>query len=215
MVSDLYRIIGLNENKKCCVVGHSSSLNQYIDEINNTDDIVIGCNQWYSVYKNIDYCVFCDTRILKDWYYDKSVFSFIAKTVCLGTDFDIDNYITFDQRHFNGNKCNLCDSFGCGEYFTGERTIQEMVQDLTGYYCHYSTGDTVAVHMIAIAILMKCNPIKIYGVDIDYSKSYAINDGTLIPPENDIFKCVKDNTENDIMILTESAKRIGLEVMRI
>jgi hypothetical protein len=195
------------------VVAHGPSLNPYIDEINNTKDIVIGCNLWYSVYKNINYCVFCDTAVLT-YPYHKDVFSFIAKSVCLTDSIDIDNVVYFDQRHFNGQKCEHCDTFGCGKYFTGEKTIQEEVQKYTGHHEHYSTGDTVAVHMIAIAILMGCNPIKIYGVDMDYTKGYAKNDGILDKeiPENDIFAPLKSNVSNDIRILTESAKNIGVDI---
>ena len=42
----------------------------------------------------------------------------------------------------------------------GDRlTIQEYLQEISGCDQHYSTGDTVAFHAIAFAIIMGCNPI--------------------------------------------------------
>ncbi len=96
-----------------------------------------------------------------------------------------------------------------------ELTIQEHLQKITGYEKHYSTGDTVALHAIAFAILMGCGPIYISGMDLDYSRGYA-NDKKSIPMGH--FSMWQDNSENllsDMDILLASAKNIGTEIINL
>lgn len=82
-------------------------------------------------------------------------------------------------------------------------TIQELLMKKSGYNKHYSTADTVAIHMIALAIIMGCNPINVVGVDLDYKKGYANNKPT---PNNDDWQKYNSNLFNDLKILNSSAK---------
>ena len=97
-------------------------------------------------------------------------------------------------------------------------TLQEYLQNLTGASQHYSTGDTVSMHAIAFAIIMGCNPIYISGLDLDYNKGYANSD-------KDDWKAkaqgpnawtpVRENLQNDIRVLSESAKKRGIEIINL
>tara|TARA_R110000824_G_scaffold56794_2_gene155094 strand:- start:25429 stop:26475 length:1047 start_codon:yes stop_codon:yes gene_type:complete len=101
---------------------------------------------------------------------------------------------------------------------TDRLTIQETLQQLSGHDSHYSTGDTVAVHAIAFAIIMKCNPIYISGLDLDYSLGYS--DGSPAPFSapgkiNDDWERLDKNMINDLQILVDSAKKMGIEVINL
>jgi hypothetical protein len=49
---------------------------------------------------------------------------------------------------------------------------------------HYSSGSSIALHMIALALLMDCNPIYVTGVKLDYRVRYAksLNPSTTLSP---------------------------------
>ena len=103
----------------------------------------------------------------------------------------------------------------CKDIEEGEPTIQEHLQSLTKCKKHYSTGDTVALHAIAFAILMGCNPIYISGMDLDYSRGYA-NDKKSIPMGH--FSMWQENSENllsDMNILLDSANNIGTQIINL
>tara|TARA_Y100000592_G_scaffold56027_3_gene88117 strand:+ start:2259 stop:2981 length:723 start_codon:yes stop_codon:yes gene_type:complete len=96
-----------------------------------------------------------------------------------------------------------------------ELTIQEHLQKLAKYEKHYSTGDTVAFHAIAFAILMGCNPIYISGMDLDYSRGYA-NANKHVPFGH--FYMWQENSENllsDMRILLSSALNLGTEIINL
>lgn len=94
-------------------------------------------------------------------------------------------------------------------------TIQEQLQNLTKAEKHYSTGDTVAFHAIAFAIIMGCNPIYVTGLDLNYSHGYA-NDKKEVPMGH--YTMWQDNSENllsDMEILNESAKLRGVKIINL
>lgn len=88
-------------------------------------------------------------------------------------------WYSFDQRHFKNEKCKppkeccrILDSK------PGRITLQEVLKEKYKTEGHYSTGSTVAIHGLAYAILMGCNPIIIHGIELpsvtknyNYSKS--------------------------------------------
>ena len=101
----------------------------------------------------------------------------------------------------------------CCERLQERPTIQEELQNSSGYSEHYSTGDTVAVHAIAFAIIMGCNPIKIVGMDLDYGKGYADNKvDHFVPTSNDDWFKLEKNLINDLNILSESAKMRNIKI---
>jgi hypothetical protein len=74
----------------------------------------------------------------------------------------------FDQRHFKGQECDPKSS--CCRSLRMRPpdfiTIQELVSSRFGLDGHYSSGSTVAVHALALALLLGCKEIHIAGVDI-------------------------------------------------
>jgi|TARA_R110000851_G_scaffold332336_1_gene508148 hypothetical protein len=94
-------------------------------------------------------------------------------------------------------------------------TIQEELQKQTGLDRHYSTGDTVALHAIAFAILMGCSPIYLSGVDLSYRLGYARKDIAL---HQDHFTLWEDNHKNlisDLTILLDSANNKDIKIMNL
>ena len=118
------------------------------------------------------------------------------------------NYVGYDQRHFNNSKCKNCPN-GCENFIDGRLTIQEQLQKFTNNDERYSTGDTVAVHMLALSILLGCKNIYISGVDLDYSKGYFNSNMT----NSDSFNPYLSNILNDFRIINESAKKIGVQII--
>lgn len=117
------------------------------------------------------------------------------------------DYLSYDQKHFNSQPCP--NKLECCNHIIKDRlTIQEQLQKYTGHDKHYSSGATVALHMTAFSIIMGCNPIYIFGVDLDYGKGYANpnfkNFGSFQPYLNDIVE--------DFKIIKESADKIGVEI---
>ena len=94
-------------------------------------------------------------------------------------------------------------------------TIQEELQRLSAAEKHYSTGDTVAFHAIAFAIMMGCNPIYVTGLDLNYSHGYS-NEKKEIPMGH--YTMWQDNSENllsDMEILNESAKLRQIRIINL
>jgi hypothetical protein len=103
----------------------------------------------------------------------------------------------------------------CKRKIKGRLTVQEELQKYTNYNQHYSTGDTVAVHAIAFAILMGCNPIYLTGIDLDYSTGYANNFSKVPKADINVWKDSNKNLLNDLNILNESAKNIGTKIISL
>ena len=116
------------------------------------------------------------------------------------------------------NSGHALDRRCCEQNIPARVTIQEELQALSGFDQHYSTGDTVSFHAIAFAILMGCNPIYVSGMDLDYNKGYANPDKTdwkhKAAGPND-WSPVRQNLENDIYVLDESAKKRGIEIISL
>ncbi|MDP3013561.1 MAG: hypothetical protein Q8M92_04915 [Candidatus Subteraquimicrobiales bacterium] len=91
------------------------------------------------------------------------------------------NWFSYDQRHFNAMPCKN-KKLKCCELlniYPGRLTIQEFIQRRYKTESHYSTASTVAIHALAFAIIMGCNPIYLQGIEIpvlktDYTYSKVI-----------------------------------------
>tara|TARA_R100000664_G_scaffold17057_1_gene25935 strand:- start:7453 stop:8316 length:864 start_codon:yes stop_codon:yes gene_type:complete len=105
----------------------------------------------------------------------------------------------------------------CEQNIPPRITIQEKLMQISGFDQHYSTGDTVTVHAIAFAIMMGCNPIYISGMDLDYSLGYADPNFTTpcVAAHYDDWKKAKVNLQNDLYVLNESAKKIGIDIINL
>jgi len=106
----------------------------------------------------------------------------------------------------------------CKQNIPARKTIQEQLQEFSGGDQHYSTGDTIAIHAIAFAILMGCNPIYISGLDLDYEKGHAalgtVEPGALAEGKHSWNDCFT-NLKNDLEVLNDSAKKIGTKIINL
>jgi hypothetical protein len=102
----------------------------------------------------------------------------------------------------------------CHRIEENRKTIQEFLQQVSGHEKHYSTGCTVSLHMLAIAIIMGFKNIYVSGLDLDYSLGYANKD---IPAPEDFWKNSPEtlNLKNDLQIIEESAKMSGVKILNL
>jgi hypothetical protein len=78
------------------------------------------------------------------------------------------SFTFYDQRHFDRNLCstqNACCKFY--KEFISDLTIQELLgKEIGSKGPAYSQGDTVALHALALAILLRKSPIYLIGIEI-------------------------------------------------
>jgi hypothetical protein len=123
------------------------------------------------------------------------------------------DYIPYDQRHFGGRHCTWGSGLGgrntcCNNIEEGRLTIQEELKKYCKTDLRYGAGDTVALHMLAVTILIGLNPIYLVGTDLDYSKGYA--DG--VSQNHDSFAPYVDRILKDMEIIKKSADNIGVKI---
>lgn len=132
-------------------------------------------------------------------------------------------FIGYDQRHNNSEECGWTMPNGskpscCARIVKGRKTIQEEFRDYTGCSV-YGAGDTVSVHMAALAVMLGCKEIIILGVDLDYSQGYINND----LPETKIRTVMGMNSVNrspqmvkrvleDLTIIKNCADNVGATI---
>ena len=182
-------IINRELNKNAIVMGTGASLTKHLECIYknivpNNNWITIGCND-IDKYTNINptYWMFANSEATIAAFCNrlnnsKSTIVY-ADSVDLTPRDAVDkiltvDYLPYDQRHFSGNKCSP-ESSCCKHIIDGRLTIQEELQKYTGHNCYYTKAGTVAVHMLALAVLLGCKNIYITGVDLDYTKGYVNN----------------------------------------
>lgn len=86
------------------------------------------------------------------------------------------DWFAYDQRHFGGKPCKDTRLKCCRllDLYPGRPTLQEFMQRRYGRPAHYSPGSTVAIHSLAFAILLGCNPIYLQGIELPrFAKDYA------------------------------------------
>jgi len=223
-------IINKHRNVPAICIGHSPSLDIYKSELIKRKElghILIDCNEWMQ-FNNPEpnYWVVANNIItVNNWFTEinKHNCTFVyADSVDLTPQPLVErllecNYVSFDQRHFNNKSCDCCQTYGCQQSVLPNRlTIQEELKKYCGVVYHYSTGHSIIVHMLALAVLLGCNPIHYVGVDLSYSKGYAQNSTNLIQTVNlsDL-----DNSKNiilqDIDIIAKSAENVGVEIVNL
>lgn len=222
-------IIDKHKNKPCLVVAHGPSLTDYLDKIQQYKErgfVIIDCNDFYNFHDvTPTYIMFASSE--NTMLANKKKLNKLNTTVVYADSADLTDkkwieenitcdYLPYDQRHFDGKKCVVCNSFGCGKNFiSNRRTIQEELQIFTGHNTHYGTGDTVTLHMLSLSILLGCNPIYVVGFELDYTKGYAKSKVPLNVPPPSSFTSYTDNLMNDLTIIRDSAKNIGTEVINL
>lgn len=248
-------IINKEKGKSGIVMGLGPSLGDYIHSIKSLEQkkdrfSIISCNNidvmsdviidYWILAQPTDYQNPLHIPLAKDRY-NKMGATFIY-TDCLDLTprdqvdellSDID-YIGYDQRHFNSEKCGWLDVHGrppncCNGIIQGRLCIQEEFQKYTGYDMRYGSGDTVGVHMVSLSVMLGLNPIYISGIDLDYTNGYFNNDfegedGTKrlgmrleerIKMGMDNINRVPDLVDRivrDMNIINESAKKIGVKI---
>jgi hypothetical protein len=125
------------------------------------------------------------------------------------------NYLPYDQRHFDGKECCVCQSYGCKKYLQPQRlTIQEELMKYTNYHKRYESGHTVALHSMAFSILMGLSEIYLTGFDFNYRLGYAYNNTNRRTGPDNYFdnNMYGGDILKDIQVIADSAKNIGIKV---
>ena len=181
-------------NEKCLVLGAGPSANDI--DLENFDGIIISMGDMpirLNARCKVNYWVIANSVYpLPDKDYEeinKIIGSTIifSNSVAPNLNYNVIeqnlklDWFEYDQRHFKGRPCNnqidnrfsLEEPLDCCKSI-GETTIQEFVQKKYNMDSHYSTGSTVAIHALALAIILGCKTIYISGVDIPIqAKSYT------------------------------------------
>lgn len=220
---DLINFINHEKGKTAYVFATGPTLGQclpiYLNhEIN--DKVLISCND-IDIFTDLspDYWVFANPvqtipyMLERFANFPQSTVVYADSVDCTPNDWVKQNlttnkYISYDQRHFNGQKCTCCPN-GCSNMIKERLTIQEVLSKVTKTNTLYGPGDTVALHMLALALILGCSKIYIAGVDLDYSKGYY-NSNTV---NNDSFGNYISNIINDFTIINQCAKSVGTEII--
>lgn len=242
MKIDLTQVINLEKNKIGCVCGLGPSLKKYLEQFeylskHSNHHIFLSCNEVDEMTKiQVDYWIIANSINTIDKWHTKfnnhpNTTLAYADSVDLTNKNLVDNlldikYIPYDQRHFKNLTCNQLlnselkslggydPSGNCCKHIIKYRlTIQEELQKISKYKNHYGTGDSIAVHMLALAVIIGCNPIYISGVDLNYNLGYV--DGITQPWNNDSFEQYMPQILKDFSIINESAKNIGIEIINL
>jgi hypothetical protein len=211
----LNNLVNAEKNRPCLVMAHGPSLVSSLyfqEELFKLNPVLISCNYWYkflpfdinywivannelSVYEDHEiYSQFKNTKLL----YAESVYSedLRHKTPPLYID-----YFRYDERNYN--------------FETQTPNINRLLSWYTNYSEFYRSSATVALHMLAFAIILGCNPIYISGMDLDHKKGYAFN-ARQKRELNDTYLKELDEFRNDIIksliTINSSAKNIGTRI---
>lgn len=117
------------------------------------------------------------------------------------------DYLPYDQRHFKNQPCPTysgCCKFCKADINSGRLTVQEELQKYSNHDSHYGTGSTVALHMLAFAVLSGCNKINVTGIDLNYKLGYF--DQKTFNPDN--FSPWLQDILADFQIIRDSANKI-------
>lgn len=222
MKKQIESIINKFSNNKIVVLAHGPSLNLFIDNINKVDKncVIIGCNNWHHFYNwHPDFWVLSNSELtIKKQYTKINEFKSTTLFYCDSVDLTdkkwvsevlSNNYIPYDTRHINREKCG--NSACCNHIEKDRLTIQEYLKNYTGYNELYSAGSSVIVHQLALAVLLGSDNIYVIGGDLDYTKGYAKNSKNSKPKNLDINNH-RDSILNDIRIINDSAKNKGSNI---
>lgn len=203
----LIDLIDSEKDKTAFVCGTGPSLKQHLNRLmdKSESEILISCNDIDIMTDLVpDYWVFANSiqtiQSMKSRLH-KYPNSYVVHADSVDTtprswseQNIINPYVPYDQRHFDGQKCNNCLN-GCNNFLQNRLTIQEILQQKFNFSKKYSTGCTVALHMVSLALILGCNKIYIMGVDLNYELGYVdgkttnsdrLNLATILPDFNTI-----------------------------
>lgn len=191
-----------HKGKKCLILGGAPSIKDI--DYKNFDGIIIAMGDVPIRLKgecNVDYWITASNVFPKpDVDYDvinqfKNTTFLFSHSAAFKIDYSVLKtklklpWFEYDQRHFSGRPCNKQIDYrfdfehklDCCEYI-GKTTIQEYLQEKYKTTDHYSTASTVAIHGLALAIILGCEDIYIAGVDLPLNQkdyNYFGNDSLL------------------------------------
>lgn len=180
--------------KKCLILGGGPSISSI--DYKNFDGIIVSMGDIPIRLQdkcNVDYWITANSIFpLPDVDYEKinkvkNTTLLFAHTICTKLNYNVIGeqlkvpWFEYDQRHFDGRTCdNQSDS---RFYLTekqeccakiGNVTIQEFLQRKYNAIGHYSSGASVAIHALSLAIILGCKQIYIGGVELPiYEKDYS------------------------------------------
>lgn len=198
-MDDFKYLLNKESNKKCLILGGAPSIDDI--QLEKFDGILISMGdlpERIRERRQIDYWVAANSIFPRpDKHYDlfnkfkgtTLVFSNSVLNSTVDLDYKKINehlkipWFEFDQRHFNGLRCdqqydshinlNLENPLNCCQY-KKEITIQEYLRDTYNLDSHYSSGATVAIHSLALAIILGCKEIYLGGIELPkYEKDYT------------------------------------------
>jgi hypothetical protein len=218
----LEKLINKHYGQTAFVCGLGSSLRDSLEYIkNNKDMVIVSCNDFdLQTELSPNYWVWSNPTQIESY---KHRLEGMPNTILVHADsvdttpsewiknnINQSQYIGYDQRHFNSKKCERCPN-GCANFVDGRLTIQEHLAKHCNVTFTYDTGHTVALHMLALSILLGCTKIYISGVDLNYSKGY-VNDKF---SNNESFNPWIDEILLDFEKINNSAKNIGVEIINL
>lgn len=219
----------IDKHKDCSaiVLCHGPSLNSITNNLEyfkNSGSILIGCNEWFCFYKTVpNYWVVASSEFTIERHF-RTINKYSESTLVYADSVDTinkekansllkNNYISYDQRHFNNKECGWVHEDGskpkcCDNIEKGRLTIQEILRNYCNGDICYSGGSTVALHCIALSILLGCKNIYLYGIDLDYRLGYANNNAGMINlVQENWFDPHMDINMNDFKSIKNLAKR--------
>ena len=196
-MDDFNYLLNKEKNKKCLIIGGAPSFKSL--KFENFDGVVISMGDVPIRIKdrcNVDYWVNANSLFPRpDIHYDiinkfkgtTLIFSNSVLNSATSIDYKKINqhlkipWFEYDQRHFNGLDCNnqiynrpdLDKPLNCCQH-KKDITIQEYLQNIYNRDSHYSPASTVAIHALAVAIILGCKEIYLGGIDLPmYEKDYT------------------------------------------
>lgn len=210
------------------VCGNGGSLSKYLSEFEelskNSKDkyCFVNCNEWYEKTNlSADYWVIANNVLTvernHEIFNNLNIPLIYADSVDLSNREFVDNkltvdYLPYDERHFDNKACEpriKC----CNEIVPNRKTIQEYLMEITGHNERYDSCGTVGIHMLAVAVILGCNPIYVSGIDMNYKTGYA--NGKLATKIHGNLSDCAELFGKQSKIIVESAKKIGIEVIQL
>lgn len=182
----------------------------------------ISCNEWNEKTKiDVDYWVVANSVFTVKKKYP--TFNSKPNTVLIYADsVDADSksfeekltidFISYDERHVGGNKCIRTLSC-CKNIEPNRKTIHEYLKHITSGETIYHSCGTVGIHMLAVAVILGCNPIYVSGIDMDYSTGYV--DSKKETTRHDNISNYSNDFGINSKIIAESAENIGIKIINL
>jgi hypothetical protein len=198
------------------VAAHGPSLNPYLcklPELKQAGYIIIGCNEWYTFHEACppQYYVLANTVYTMSR--QISVINRYNLTPVFASSVDPTDFNWIEK---NTNR----DFLPYRQHMNGPevQSIQEALCKHTNQTEWYGSGDTVALHMIALAIILGCNPIYIAGVDLDYTLGYAQHSKPqefVVGNEIGAMNNYLDRNLKNLSIIYAAAKNVGVGIYNL